>query len=40
MAEHHWPEVPPHALPSAQQLESELESVVRQLEDDADNTFG
>jgi predicted nuclease of restriction endonuclease-like (RecB) superfamily len=32
VAEHRWPEVPPDALPSAEQLESELENAVRQLE--------
>lgn len=36
VAEHRWLEVTPEVLPSAEQLESELESAVRQLEGEPD----
>lgn len=40
VAEHHWPDAPLDALPSTEQLQSELESAARQIEereDDADD---
>jgi predicted nuclease of restriction endonuclease-like (RecB) superfamily len=39
VAEHRWPEGSPDALPSPEQLESELENAVRQLESETEDTL-
>jgi hypothetical protein len=39
VAEHRWPEGPPDALPSPEQLEFALENAVRQLESETEDTL-